>query len=163
MNELEFTKIYEEYKKYVSVIIRCHIDDKHLQDDLFQEVWISVIRSWHNFKKNSKISTWLYSVTKFTALQYKRKHRYIGKEKCLGDSSWCAGVSPGFEDSLIDWSVLKESINALDDEEQKLIFLKYGMGYRLSELGKELGLTETTVKGRLAMAKKKLRSRLFKK
>ncbi len=163
MNEQLFSEIYEKYKKYVAVIIRCHVDDRHLQEDLFQEVWISVIGSWKNFKKSSKVSTWLYSVTKFTAMQYIRKHRYIGKEKCLGDSSWCLGSSPGFEDSLIDWSVLKDSIKALDGEEQRLIFLKYGMGYSLIELAKELGLTETTVKGRLAMAKKKLRSKLFKK
>lgn len=157
----EFTSIYEEYRKYVAVVIRCYCNDSNIQEDLFQEVWINIGRSWSRFNHQSKISTWIYSLTKFTVLQYKRGHRYIGREKCLGDAQWCSGVQLGFESGLIDWTVLKEAFLQLEPEGQQMIIMKYALGMSLAEIAGEFDLSESTAKGRLSLAKKKLRGLLM--
>lgn len=51
------------------------IQDQDLAEDAAQEVWVQIIKSIDTFKGNSKISTWIYSISHRVILNYCKSER----------------------------------------------------------------------------------------
>ena len=65
MREDYFQEIITHHKDKIYRICFAYLYEKELVDDLYQEVLINVWNGLKNFKGNSKLTTWLYRVTKY--------------------------------------------------------------------------------------------------
>ena len=76
-NNLTIEHIIENYGKMVYSICRRMIQNKDTVDDAAQEVWLEVNKSLKTFRGDSKISTWLYTITSRVVMKMaKEEHKY---------------------------------------------------------------------------------------
>ncbi|MBU9711524.1 RNA polymerase sigma factor [Evansella tamaricis] len=70
------SKIEELYKSYEKPIFRYlygMTGNYHVAEELTQETFFQVVKSFHRFKGDSHITTWLFKVAKFTHNNWSRK------------------------------------------------------------------------------------------
>ncbi len=141
--------------------------------DVLQETALKALRSWHQFRGESQISTWLYRIASNTCLSRQRK-----KSLEFVDPSILEGLPHDPESSimpqLLDWSgdPLTKALN--DELRSKLdqAILKLPELYRMvfimrdvegmsgDHTAKTLGISLTNVKVRLHRARMFLRNEL---
>jgi RNA polymerase sigma-70 factor (ECF subfamily) len=67
---LTLESIARDYGKMVSSICRRLIMDEEIARDAAQQVWVEVTKSFPAFRGESKISTWIYTITRRIAADY---------------------------------------------------------------------------------------------
>ncbi len=136
--------------------------DAALAEEVFQETWMSVIRSESQQREAVQFSTWLYQIARNRLIDHWRKH---GKRQYLQDEydeqlHGEADSQPNPEQQLSLTRDQQRLQAALDDlpAEQREVFLLRAHGDL--DLGEIAALTQTpaeTVKSRLRYAMSKLR------
>lgn len=71
MNEIE--KIIDSSKPLVYKISRAYTSSEPEFEDLCQEIYVQIWQSLSSFKKQSKLSTWIYRICLNTALSYQKR------------------------------------------------------------------------------------------
>lgn len=70
-------EIAHDYGNMVSSICRRMLNNDEEARDAAQEVWLQVVKSFHLFRGDSMISTWIYSVARRVVMKYaKEKQHY---------------------------------------------------------------------------------------
>ena len=129
----------------------------HLADDIAQDVFIKVYESIHLFRGASSIKTWLLSITRNISINYLRT-AFVRKVTLTG---WITdkGVNASAEKQVVEQSVTEEIWRAVMELPLKLreVLVLHGK-YELSmkEIANVLGVSEGTVKSRLARARVKM-------
>jgi RNA polymerase sigma factor (sigma-70 family) len=62
--------IVRDYGKMISSICRRMIMDDETARDAAQQVWVEITRSFPSFRGESKVSTWIYTITRRVAANY---------------------------------------------------------------------------------------------
>lgn len=82
-----FERIYNRWADATKNILRERwIDDYQLLDDFNQEVWLRVYQKLHTFKFQCSFFTWLYRITKNTAVNHGMRLTRQGKFEQITDS-----------------------------------------------------------------------------
>jgi RNA polymerase sigma-70 factor (ECF subfamily) len=128
-----------------------------MADDITQEVFIKVYRHIHSFRRDASVRTWLLTITRNTAFDYRRSAFF--RKVTLTD--W-------LEDRKSDRSPEQEVMENESLDEIWRMVLKLPVKYRealilfahhqlsMKEIADLLGVTEGTVKSRLFHARQKL-------
>lgn len=74
-DETAFKFIVEEYQDLVYNTAIGIVQNEEDAEDVAQEAFVQVYQSIHNFKGESKLSTWLYRITVTKALDHERKKK----------------------------------------------------------------------------------------
>jgi RNA polymerase sigma factor (sigma-70 family) len=72
-NQIAFGQLIDTYQQKVFSTCISFIPNKEDAEDVSQEVFITVFKSIHQFKENSKLSTWIYKITTNKCLEFIRK------------------------------------------------------------------------------------------
>ena len=141
--------------------------------DILQETALKALRSWHQFRGESQISTWLYRIASNTCLSKQRR-----KSLEFVDPSILEGIQHDSESSsmpqLKDWSndplakalndelrtKLDQAILKLPELYRMVFILRDVEGMSGEHTAKTLGITLTNVKVRLHRARMFLRNEL---
>lgn len=70
-----FQKLYQNYHQDIFQFIFYMVKDRDLAEDLVQEVYVKVLRSYNSFKGESSEKTWLFSVAKHVTFDYFRRQK----------------------------------------------------------------------------------------
>ena len=73
--EKEFLGVIYDYQKIIYKICRVYRDSREDQEDLFQEIVYQLWKSYPGFKRESKVSSWIYRVALNTAISLLRKKK----------------------------------------------------------------------------------------
>lgn len=76
-NAVSLEDIAREYGKLVSAVCRRMIWDNELARDAAQQVWVEIVKSYPAFRGDSKVTTWIYTITRRVALEYVKNERAI--------------------------------------------------------------------------------------
>ncbi|WP_245583546.1 RNA polymerase sigma factor [Paenibacillus assamensis] len=68
--------LVERHRRFVLTCICQTVKDRHLAEDIAQDVWIKVYRSLHTFRGEAKFTTWLYRLTRNQLIDTLRKWKY---------------------------------------------------------------------------------------
>ncbi|NOY59523.1 MAG: sigma-70 family RNA polymerase sigma factor [Calditrichaeota bacterium] len=74
-NILSISSLIEDYGRLVSSICQRMIQDVEAAKDAAQEAWLEITKSLPSFRGDSKMSTWIFTIT------YRAARRYARKEK----------------------------------------------------------------------------------
>lgn len=154
----EFSKVYESHKALVMAVCNMY-SQGHEKDDLFQEIWTEVFRSLNNFKGNAKLSTWIYSVARNTAISFLKKRSNQPLPSLSPQVSPPQPKTP--EEILFSREEVKRFMVRLSPEEQEILLQKYLFHLSYEELSKRLSIPVSTVKSRLFEARKRMRDFFF--
>lgn len=70
-----FEEIYESYHQDLYRFIFYMVKDKQLTEDLVQEVYIKILKSYERFRGESSQKTWLFSIARHTTIDYFRSQK----------------------------------------------------------------------------------------
>ncbi|GGK56214.1 MULTISPECIES: RNA polymerase sigma factor [Flavobacteriaceae] len=156
----EFFQNIKENEGIIYKVARLYADSAEDQKDVYQEIVYQLWKSYPSFKKNSKISTWMYRVALNTAISNLKKE----KRK---------GIQVPIDNSLLNRmdeidTVMEEQITLLYAHIKKLSIVEKGIillhleGKNYDEIAAITGFTATNIGTRLARIKNKLKSQIKK-
>src|SRR4051812_107850 len=71
-NQSDFATLVERYQAFVFTLVRRHVSDKAVGEELAQDVFLKAYRFLGTFRGDSKFSTWLYTIVHTTCLSHLR-------------------------------------------------------------------------------------------
>jgi RNA polymerase sigma-70 factor (ECF subfamily) len=171
-DEDAFRELVDEHQKFVTNTCYRFVQIIETAEDITQDVFVEVFRSIHNFRGDSKLSTWIYRIAVTRSLDYlkmmKRKKRFAKLKSIFGDEGKEVEISstheiPGnkAEDEdrirILNWAL--ESLA----ENQRVAFTlsKYDeMTYK--EISEIMGTTVSAIESLIHRAKTNLKKKLYK-
>lgn len=128
------------------------LNSKEQAEDCVQEACIKMYQKIHGFKLQSKVSTWLYSVTVNVALDMLRKnakhtHNVEYDFDQLSSSNSNTPEKSAWMNNLGDITV--QAINLLNDDVKVAFILRHYEECSIEEITQILGINASTVKSRI--------------
>jgi len=131
-----------------------------LAPDVTQEALIRAWRAMPRFRGDAALGTWLHRITVNTAWTLRRRaarHETQQLDEAIVDPS----DGPERAGELAETRAeLGSAINQLTPGQRVVLVLRDVYGWSHAEVGRELGITQTTAKVRLHRARKRLRALL---
>lgn len=125
--------------------------------EVTQATWVKAWRGLKGFRGEASIGTWLTRLALNTATDHlRRQQRRVMLLELLPFSH-----RPPTTASVEDRDELKHALDRLPPESRRLVGLRYGLGFPVSEIAGLLGCPEGTVKSRLHAATKHMRRLLL--
>ncbi|MBP5189461.1 MAG: sigma-70 family RNA polymerase sigma factor [Bacteroidales bacterium] len=148
-----FVSMIKEHERLILKVCALYTDRCRSElCDLYQDAVCALWESYDTFRHDSKPSTWIYSVTRYTMLNIMRRHRLQTQALSQYDVETITDQSS--DPDAID--ELRQAISTLPPD-QRDIFIMWMEGFNLSEIGEVVGLSYGTVATRITRIKLKLR------
>ena len=156
----EQEKILKEWlnshRAMIFKVIRAYADDPGEQEDLFQEISISLWNSIPRFEGRCAVSTWMYRIALNVSISWvrrenRRKIEPLEKHVIIHEME--------DEDPRVKW--LYDQIRKMDEIDRSLSLLLLD-GYSYSEMSEILGISESNVGVKIHRIKKVLTARANK-
>ena len=149
---MEVQDLYVKYQKELLTYCKAMTKSKSSAEDLVQETYLRAFTHWADVEdlSTNQCRAWLYKTARNLYIDQVRKQarETPTEEETLALAS--------FEEDLSQAAVA-QLIARLPDGERTLFLLRYFEGYNSKELGELFELPATTVRSRLASAKRRLR------
>jgi RNA polymerase sigma factor (sigma-70 family) len=138
-----------------------------MQEDIFQEVVMRVIRKIGDFRGNCKFSTWLYRITVNVALTFMAKEGWYKKTVGLEEVPEQAMKSEqNIEDAVDRKRALKEVmaiVLKMSPKNREVFSLFYFADASIDEIARQTGMRSNGIKAVLFKARKMITKHLRKK
>ncbi len=151
IESLEVTTVLKDNAGIIHKLSYMYSNNTDEYKDLSQDISYQLIRSYRKFKGDSKLSTWVYKVSLFTALSFIKKKPKPSQQ--LDDYKDKVGI----EDRYDEWSTIYQQIKKLPELDRSLIFL-YLEDKSYKEIAEIIGITESNVGVKLNRIKTKLKN-----
>jgi RNA polymerase sigma factor (sigma-70 family) len=68
-----FELLYHRHKTWLYRVLLRNLRDETLAQDVFQETWLTIVRTAHTYEPRAKFSTWLYALARQRLIDTHRK------------------------------------------------------------------------------------------
>lgn len=153
-------EILDKYKDQAfSLAIRIVKNESHAQD-IVQNAFIKIFKSIHQFKSESRFTTWLYRIIYNEALQYlqkETKYNAIDEISEVEEMDF-AVIDDSFRNIVDDERkrIIDKALNELNHQENTILTLFYLEEKSIREIQEITGLKKSNIKVILHRARKKL-------
>jgi|TARA_R110002049_G_scaffold10005_5_gene49875 RNA polymerase sigma-70 factor (ECF subfamily) len=152
--EREFLNIVEANQGIIFKVCKLYRNSKEDQEDLFQEIVLQLWRAFPKFRKESKVSTWMYRIALNTAIAVFRKNKIeIEYNENIPNEIYSNHVNEQSESE----ERLFEGIRRLNKAERAIIAL-FLEDFTYKEIGEITGITENYVGVKINRIKEKLKN-----
>lgn len=133
------------------------VRDATTAEDLVSQVFLDVWRTAGQFQGRSQVSTWLLSIARFKALTAMRQRRFedIDQEDVRQIADDCDTPETSLDRSDTS-AILRACVQKLSPAHREIINLVYYHEKSVEEVGKIIGIPQSTVKTRMFYARKQL-------
>ena len=168
--ETTFDHLYDQYHIDLYQYVYYMVKNQHVAEDIVQEVYIKVLKSYQNFRGESSEKTWLFSIARHTTMDFFRKQQrqknklanFFNKDQDLA--------------RIKDHDPLPEEVAQLNDEmkriyqlldhctldQKNVLILRYIQSLSIYETAQILEWSESKVKTTQHRAIKKLQEMIDK-
>ena len=142
---MNIKKICEEYYPMVSgYLLALTGGDRDLAEDLTQETFFRAIKNIGSFKGESKVSTWLCQIGKYTFWQHlDKKNRYTQVSLDEANEIPALDLVEEIYQKQETTKLLYKNIAELDDDTKKVVMLRITGELSFKEIGELMGKTAT--------------------
>ena len=146
--------LVERYQEQVVRVCFLYLRDKTLAEDAAQETFIKAYRAMDSFRGDSGEKTWIMKIAMRTCFDMNRSawFRYFNR-RVTPDMIPEAAVP--FEESD---DMLVRAVTALPLRLREVILLYYYQGMSVNETAEVLGISQSSVSGRLKRSREKLKA-----
>ncbi len=157
--------LLERYRDRMYALLLRSTRSRADADDLFQELWMKVVRAAPEFDASLRFSTWIYRIavnlTRDAARRRSASHfAEVTKDGEIPDGADEAPLPDVFAASSQEARALHAAIATLPAGQREVLVLRYIEGLGESEVAAAAGIPAGTVKSRLHHAVKSLRVKL---
>jgi len=164
--ESAFGELVENYSKMIYSTAFSMLQNAEEAQDASQEVFLSVYRYIGKFKKNSKLSTWIYRITVNACMNILKKKRIsvtpIEREDGVIEISDSSAHPEEILMAKITRREIADAISALESNQRAVIVLRDIENLSYEEISEILHIPAGTVKSRINRARCLLREHLRK-
>lgn len=162
-DEAGLTLLKEKYSDYCYAIIYRLLGDHTQTEEALSDVWL---RIWNSIPpaRPTRLRSYLAKTARNIALDYikhERAQKRDGMTVLLDELSECI-PDPASLDSGDLKELMRQFVNALEPEAQRIFLRRYWFGSTIEELAKASHCTENRITGILFRTRKKLRTFLEK-
>lgn len=135
-------------------------------DDLFQEVFLKLVRNPGSYSEKEKFAAWLFTVARNAAMDRFRREGARGEVPLEGDgekpgpADFTASPEPGPAASAENSELaaqIERALSALSPDQREVFYLRHYSGLSFKEIAEMLELPIGTVLARMSRAGEKLR------
>lgn len=162
-----FKKLVDIYQPLVLNTCNSFLHDRQTAEDNTQEVFIEAYLSIHKFKKDAKLSTWLYRIAVNKSLNYIRDNKKRSMIKSVESMFKSDDINKADEDEVLDETeerlkVLHQVIDALPKRQKTAFTLCKLENLSYKEVAEIMSVPVTTVEGLMHRAKHSVQRRIEK-
>jgi RNA polymerase sigma-70 factor (ECF subfamily) len=164
-NQSAYADLVKRHQRFVFTLAMRFAKGREDAEEIAQDCFIKAYRSLSSFQRQSKFSTWLYSIVYTTAMTFLRKKR-VGTDSIDDENTYIQVES---QSSAYDVNnaenrsrsfYLNQAIEQLLPDDATIITLFYKGEQSLEEIGQALGMEANTVKVKLFRARQRLKEKL---
>ncbi|GFH43487.1 DNA-directed RNA polymerase sigma-70 factor [Lactococcus hodotermopsidis] len=160
--QLDLDKVVEEYADMVYRIAFVRMKNKNEADDIFQEVFLRLVKHHERIKDATHLKAWLIRVTincckKQYDLAWHKKRVTMAETQFeieLGNAQEVIFLADDVNETLMTM------ILNLSDDHKTVLLLFYFERYSIREISRLIEQSESTVKTRLSRARKALKKKM---
>ena len=162
-----FEPLYTRYKQPLHRYLQHQCGNKAFAEELFQDVWMNLIRSSQRYEVTASFKTFIYRMAHNRLIDHYRKQRHgiprsYHEDEVLQNSwEFADPISP--EQTVSgqqQWHILLQAIDSLPEAQREAFLLKENTGLSIEEIASITGVNSETAKSRLRYAVNKLRKTL---
>jgi RNA polymerase sigma-70 factor, ECF subfamily len=154
--EQRFINLINEHQGLVHKVCIMYENDKDARNDLFQEIVLQLWKSFHTFRGEAKISTWMYRIALNTAISGYRKNTRNVKTEDLREFHFNISENVSGNEREEDFQKLQWAIRQLSEVERAMIMMALEE-VPYEEIAETIGITQNNVRVRMNRIREKLR------
>jgi RNA polymerase sigma-70 factor, ECF subfamily len=147
-----FNELYEKYHQDVFQFLFYMVRNREQAEDLMQEVYIRVLKSYQHFEGKSSEKTWLFSIARNVAIDSFRKQKGW-KQRIIEKFDWTQqqvkDEYPIPEEIALQREEIQLMYKGLESctvDQKMVIIMRYIQELSITETAEALGWTESKVK-----------------
>ena len=153
---LKFEELVDKYQKPVLHICYLYLCDKSLAEDAVQDTFLKVYRNLETFRNESSEKTWIMKIAVNTCynINHSGWFRFFNHQvtpEMMPDEA----IQTTEDDKELTTAVTKLPVKL-----REVILLHYYQGLKVNEIADALGLSQSSVSGRLKRGRERLKSLL---
>lgn len=151
--------IYNKYKNDIYKYLFYLTKDPYIAEDLTQETFIGAFKSIHKFKGESKVSTWLFQIAKYTYYNFLRKQKKDDKiiDYYLFENDGLDNNSPEYiYNEKEENKMMLHALKQLKQPKQHIVILRIYNDLSFKEIGEIFQQSEVWARVNFYRAKNEL-------
>jgi RNA polymerase sigma-70 factor (ECF subfamily) len=160
MRKEAFERLYAQHADPLLGFLIYRTGDRALAEDLLSDTFERAIGARMRFdRRKASEKTWLYTIALNCLRDQRRRQR--AEKRAVGRAAPASGPAiPDASDAVAERDLVARALEALSDDERDVVALRYGAELTVPEIAKLAGLSESTARGRLYAALRKLRDEI---
>lgn len=154
----EINTIWIDLNEELYKFILGKIKDEQTSKDIHQEVFLKVQTKIHQLKHTSKLTSWVYQITRNAIIDYFRKVKY--KNISINDFDIAETDTDNFDYSNLT-NCINQKIENLSSQHKEAIILTSFKNYSQKELAEHLKISYSGTKSRVQKAKEILKENIL--
>ena len=170
-----FAELVRPFERPLYNFILRSVRRRDRADELLQDVFMKVVQRSADFKGNSKVSTWIYTIARNLCIDHSRKmvfrrHKSLDapgrstssdEGPTLLDRQAASGAEPDRAALAEDLKVrIAAAVEELPEEQKDVFLMRHVQGMKFKEIAEVVGVPENTVKSRMRYALERLQRAL---
>lgn len=152
--EKEFLTVVREYERVIYKVCYLYTTPSATLNDLYQDVILNLWKAFPKFRRECKVSTWIYRIALNTCISFIRKEKNVPEFVTLNQEvDWMTEDNDPLQEMLRQLYRMINQLGQLD----KSIILLYLEDKSYEEIAEITGLTVTNVATKLSRIKDKLK------
>ena len=154
--EEKFIHLITAHQGLIHKVCIMYENDREARNDLFQEIVLQLWKSFHTFRGDAKITTWMYRIALNTAISgYRKQSRHVQTQD-LDESHLNISDQQQGNDREEDAQRLQWAIRRLSEIERAMIMMALEE-VPYEEIAETIGITQNNVRVRMNRIREKLR------
>jgi len=166
-----FQGLVDQFKKKVYFLAYDIVGDHHEAEDVSQEVFIKIYRSLGSFRRDAKMSSWIYQIAVNSAIDLLRKRKakpsvnleefdHIELQDAPRGAATAAVDPESSAEAALLQSRIEKALHSLTPRERVVFAMRHYNDFKINEIADVLEVSSGTVKSLLFRALQKLRREL---
>jgi RNA polymerase sigma-70 factor (ECF subfamily) len=167
-----FRELVEAYKKKMYYFALDMVGDPADAEDISQEVFLKVFRSFSTFKQTAKLSSWLYRIAYNTSVDHLRRKSTTPEtiqdeildasfqDGGFGESSAALDPARVAENRLLQ-ARIEKALQKVSSQERAVFLMRHYNDLKLEEIAETMKISVGSVKSYLFRCIRKLRRELY--
>ena len=151
----DFDRLYRDSYSRVLRTLLGVLGDRPAAEECVQEAFVRAFQAWPRWRPDAPAEAWLHRIALNVALSYRRREKLRTLGQTIRHLGHTAASIAGRDPT--DSAELLTALRRLPPQQAAVLVLRFSHGYTNREIAAALGVAESTIASRLAVAKTRLR------
>ena len=154
----EFMQLYRPVQHRLSAYCRVVAGDDEKAHDLIQDTLVAAFENFGTLRDPNSFQFFLFGIARNYHLKQKRRMKFFGNQSDIKTAN--IEFSADSIEMNYDIDLIRQAIASLNADQREVVLLFHILGFSISDIVRDLKITEAAVKNRLMRGRENLRKSL---